>query len=46
MTQLTYPSTTKPSTTTYPRLIKHKHQAEQEKVSLTFRPNIRQVNML
>ncbi len=29
-----------------PRLIKNKHQAEQEKESLTFRPNIRQVNIL
>ncbi len=32
--------------TTYPTFIQHKHQTEQEKESLNFRPNIRQVNML
>lgn len=32
--------------TTYPTLIKHKHQAEQRKVRLTFQLNIRQVNIL
>lgn len=32
--------------TTYPTLIKHDYLAEQRKVSLTFRLNIRQVNIL